>query len=296
MVLANPSWVEKIAFGIDHVESVFVEDDGTLFAGGEKGQIYRVAPGEPPAQIACTHGELLGIVLDGGGRIYVCDSANRAVFRISPAHDLQHEDRQHIAGAAQNAPVECLSTGAPGRPFTFPNHPAFDALGNLYVSDSGDYWDPSGSGCIQVIRRSGETEVFHHGPFRFANGIAIDPSGKWLYIAQSAAWNIVRIPLDRPNGQVELAFQLPEYTIPDGMLFSSDGSLIVACYRPDSVLRCKPDGGVETLIADPTGELLLAPTNVFLHAGYLYVANLAGRFVSRMKTELRLGSVHRPVI
>jgi gluconolactonase len=277
LILASPELVEKVAPGLDHAESLFIDDDGTIFAGGEKGQVYRVAPGEAPEEYAHTHGELLGLVLDRGGRAYICDCAHKAVFRVSP-----------------NGKVEMLSQGSPGRKMTFPNHPAFDASGNLFVSDSGDYWDKAGTGCIFVVRPDGSTELFHSGPFRFANGVAVDPTGEWLYIAQSSAWNIVRISLNRPESPIDVAFQLPPYTIPDGMVFSSDGSLLVACYRPDSVIRCRSDGTVETVVSDPTGECLLAPTNVFLHGGYMYVANLAGRFVSRIKTDLPMSCVHRP--
>jgi gluconolactonase len=176
----------------------------------------------------------------------------------------------------------------------FPNHPVFDIEGNLYVSDSGDYWSENGDGCIFVIRPDGRTELFHAGPLRYPNGLAIDPSGKWLYVAQSPAWNIVRIPLDRVNGDVHVAFRLPDHTIPDGITFAASGELLVGCYRPDSVWLCHPDGRSEPLAEDPTAELLQAPTNMCLHDGNLFVANLAGRHIAVLETALVPAVVHRP--
>jgi sugar lactone lactonase YvrE len=149
-------------------------------------------------------------------------------------------------------------------------------------------------GCIFRIAPDDRTEVFHAGPFCYPNGVAIDPSQRWLYVAQSPAWNIVRIPLDRPNGPIETVFTLPDHTIPDGMFFDRDGVLLVGCYRPDQVLACHPDGRIEVVIRDRTAELVLAPTNVFPHDGKLYIANLGGYHISVVETGMQRGLVHQP--
>jgi len=280
MIVARPDIVTRIGIGLDHAESLSMDEHGTIFAGGEKGQVYRIAPGGTPEIIAETGGDLLGSALDAAGNLYVCDCSQRAVWCVDP-----------------DGALRPLSRGTRQRPLTFPNHPAFDADGNLYVSDSGDYWDPVGTGSVHVIRPDGRAEVLHDGPFRFTNGISVDPSGEWLYVAQSAAWNVVRIPLGRRNGPIEPAFQLAPYTIPDGIVFTEDGVLLVACYKPDLVLACHPGGRIEVLVEDPTGELLLRPTNVVLSDEQLYVANLGGRWISRFdlpgwSDELR----HRPAV
>jgi sugar lactone lactonase YvrE len=51
-------------------------------------------------------------------------------------------------------------------------------------------------------------------------------------------------------------------TVPDGVAIAADGSYIVACYRPDALLRVTRDGSVETLVEDPTGQTLGAPANL----------------------------------
>jgi sugar lactone lactonase YvrE len=50
-------------------------------------------------------------------------------------------------------------------------------------------------------------------------------------------------------------------TVPDGIAFASDGSILIACYRPDVVLRWRADTGLETVAEDPEGTVLAAPTN-----------------------------------
>jgi sugar lactone lactonase YvrE len=170
----------------------------------------------------------------------------------------------------------------------------FDAAGNLFVSDSGDYWSATGTGKVYVVRPDNRKELFHAGPFRFANGLAIDPSGRWLYVVQSTAWNVVRVPLAQPNGSSELVFQLPEHRVVDGLAFAQDGRLVITCYRPDEVYVGHPDGRLELLIKDRTHELLISPTNAALHGGNLYLANLGGWHISVLATDMQPGPIHRP--
>ena len=69
--------------GLDHPEGVTVGPDGTVYAGGEAGQIYRVESRRVSCeQIATTGGFVLGLCLDGDGAIYACDLAHSAVMRI----------------------------------------------------------------------------------------------------------------------------------------------------------------------------------------------------------------------
>ena len=273
----RPTDISRIGQKLDHPESVCVEADGTVYAGGEAGQIYRITPEGGQEEIATTGGNILGVELDGRGRVYVCDYERRGVFRVDT-----------------DGLLSLLSAGTDTRRMVLPNHLVFDRHGNLYVSDSGDYWAPSGTGCIFVVRPDGGTEVFHAGPFRYANGLAIDPSEEWLYVAQSAAWNIVRIPLGTPNGRIEKMCTLRDHVVPDGLGFSAAGTLLIACYRPDHILTCDPGGRVEVLCSDPTAELLIAPTDVCLHAGKLYVANLGGYHISVLDSTMRPGPIHRP--
>ena len=41
----------------------------------------------------------------------------------------------------------------------------------------------------------------------------------------------------------------------------TDGSVVIACYRPDVVLRWSAASGVEVVAIDPEGVSLAAPTN-----------------------------------
>ena len=276
-MLATPENVRTLGSGLDHPEGVCIDPAGTVYAGGELGQLYRITADGQQTQIASTGGFLLGLALDAEGSVHACDVGRKAVVRIDPDGSVHERSR-----------------GVPERLFEEPNYPAFDPQGNLYVSESGDYWNPEGTGAVMVIRPDNTTEMFHAGPLLFANGLAVDPTATWLYVVQSRGPNVARIALDRPNGPVESTHTLPVGTVPDGLVFAADGRLVITCYKPDIVYVGHPDGGVEVLVEDLTGELISRPTNGALYNGKLYLANIGGWHISVIETDMQPAGPFRP--
>src|SRR5437899_4396953 len=115
-VLYSIEEVRSFASALDHPEGVAVGRDGTVYAGGEGGQVYRVSPdGKRTETIANTGGFCLGVTLDPDENIYVCDCKTRSVFRITKA-----------------GKVSVFADGLKGRKFLQPNFSVFDSKGNLY--------------------------------------------------------------------------------------------------------------------------------------------------------------------
>ncbi|MCJ8329703.1 MAG: SMP-30/gluconolactonase/LRE family protein [Lentisphaeria bacterium] len=277
-MILGPDDVEFLGdFKLDHPEGLCVADDGTVFCGGEAGQIYRIETDGTWKEFANTGGFILGMALDGQGNLHCCDMGLNSVVKID-----------------MDGVVTDRAGGAPGDDFLVPNYPAFDAAGNLYVSSSGDYWDETGTGKIMRIAPDNTCDVFHDGPFRFTNGVAVDPASEYLYVIQSSIGNVVRIPLSEPNGEMEVIWDLPENVVPDGLAICDDGSMVISCYRPDIVYLGKPDGTVEVLVEDVTAELLMRPTNCALHDGKLYLANLGGWHICVLNTDLKAAPLHKP--
>src|SRR5690349_16312198 len=73
-----------LAEGLDHPEGAAIGPDGTVYAGGEAGQIYRIAPDGTPEQYADTGGFLYGVTVDGGGNVYGCDMGRGEIVRVDP--------------------------------------------------------------------------------------------------------------------------------------------------------------------------------------------------------------------
>jgi gluconolactonase len=250
----------ELAGGLDHPEGVAWAPDGRIVAGGEAGQIYAIAAGTPE-MIASTEGFIYGVAVDGGGDVFACDFGHASVARISST------------GA-----VSTYSSGTAERPMRVPNFAAFDDSGALYVTDSGGWADDDG--VVFRIAPDGSTVVWSDAVPRFPNGCCLDATGGSLYVIESHARAISRIPIrdDGTAGRVELVVRLPGCQ-PDGMAFASDGTLFVGCYRPDRIYRIPLGGQPEIIAEDADGVVLNQPTNVaFVGPGLerLAVASLGG--------------------
>jgi gluconolactonase len=266
--------------GLDHPEGVAVAPDGTLYAGGEAGQLYRI-DGDTATEVASTGGFMLGLATDGAGRLYGCDVGRREVVRVDPSR----------------GGIEVYSRGSADRRMVNPNWPVFDADGNLYVTDSGTW--KGDDGCLFRIDPAGRTEVWSTGSTNFPNGACLDAGGDALLVLESLTPALVRLPVgpDGSAGRREVVAELPD-TVPDGVCLDEDGTAYVCCYRPDRVLAVR-DGRVEVFADDPQGTLLSAPTNgVFAGTDRrtLVVGNLGRWHLSACEPGPRGLPLHHPEV
>jgi gluconolactonase len=248
--------LEAFAQGIDHAEGICVTLEGTLYVSGEAGQIYRVNADDTASQVATTGGWTLGLAADAAGRIYACDPARHCVWRLEPA----------------DGRLSVFTEGVAGEPLTTPNWGAFGPDGTYFLSDSGSWKGRDGR--ILAVRPGGRTEVWTRDSVDFPNGLAVSPDGAELWVLESTPGRLVRFAIgaDGRAGGREVLADLPGI-VPDGICFATDGSVIVACYRPDAVLRWRADLGLQVLAHDPEGTALAAPTNcVFYGPGLDIIA------------------------
>jgi gluconolactonase len=238
--------LKVLAAGLDHPEGVAWDPTtGSLVAGGEAGQLYRVdvEAGEVTV-LAEVGGAVLGIAVDARGRLTWCDHVRAEVRRFDPA----------------DGSVRTVTTGAPDHRLAVPNYPVFHDSGRLYVSDSGSW--PAQDGVILAVEPDGATRVVSHEARAFTNGLAIDADGAWLYVVETSLPGISRLPI-LPSGDLggrELVVEMPR-TVPDGLAFAADGRLLISCFRPDAIFVW--DGRDLSMLAeDWTGLTLSAPTNL----------------------------------
>jgi gluconolactonase len=243
---------------LDHPECVAVHPDGSVWCGGELGQIYRIEPdGTRLEVVGSTGGFCLGLALDPGGSVFVCDLKHSAVMRWD----------------SRRRTVERFADGVPGHAMRIPNYLVFDRTGRLYVSDSYAPAEP-GPGIFR-FDPDGSGTLWFDEPLHFANGLALSPDGAHLYVVETFANAILRVPI-RPDGSAgrrEEVARLPG-VLPDGIAFGPGGDLYVGCYEPSQVLRVRPDGEVECVVADPQAHMLCHPTNLAWRGTTLFAANL----------------------
>jgi gluconolactonase len=238
-----PERFATLVEGLDHPEGVTAGPDGTPYAGGEAGQVYRLE-GSVATEIASTGGFLYGVTLDADDNVYGCDFGRAEVVRVSA-----------------DGQIASYSNGTDERPMRVPNFAAFDDEGALYVTDSGDW--RADEGVVYRVAPNGPTEIWTDEPSGFPNGCCLTAAGDALLVVETTRSRVVRVPIrdDGSAGPVEVVVEL-DGSLPDGLALAADGTLFVGCWRPDRVWRVPPGGAPEVLADDPDGITLNQPANV----------------------------------
>ena len=263
------------ADGLDHPECIAAHPDGSFFAGGEAGQLYRIScDGKRVETIASTGGFVLGVAISPDGTwLAACDLRKQCVWRL----DLK------------SAKLSELSGGPRGATFSIPNHLVFMNDQSLLVTDSGAFRKIDGR--IIHIDGGGRAEVWHPGPFNFANGITLSPAGDAVFVVCTWIPGVERIEL-RPDGSAGKRSVYARFSkaLPDGLTFDARGNLYVSCYAPARIYKVTPQRKVSVLIDDWEAHTLSNPTNIAFGGekfDQLFAANLARWHITRIDLKVR---------
>ena len=132
------------------------------------------------------------------------------------------------------------------------------------------------SGIFRYDLKTGEGGLWCREPMSFANGMAMAPDGKGLYVVESDAPCVSYVPIlggrHRPGAKQVVVESVRN--VPDGLAFAPDGSLFISCYEPSRIYRWRQDRGLELLIEDPAATTIAHPTNIAFKGDKLYTANL----------------------
>lgn len=268
---------EVLAEGLNHPEGVAWNPvDGHVYAGGESGEFYRVSLDGTIEELGATGGSMLGIAVDGRGRVYACDDGNGEIARIDP----------------ETRTIETFARGVDGVELDEPNVAAFGPDGSLYVTCSGDDRP-------EIVRiRDGVTERWCEQLVEYPNGMAVVPAGDAMLVIESRAQRIARVPIDADGGagKATTFTELPD-TDADGLALDADGCVWATLYRPDGLVRFDRDGREILRIDDHLATTFDAPTNmVFVGDGLrrAVVANVGDRFLSWADLGVAGAPLHYP--
>jgi gluconolactonase len=272
--------LETFAEGLDHPEGICQTLDGTIYVGGEAGQLYRIEPDGTPTELLRTDGFMLGLAADAADRIYAVDFGNRCVWRIDPATGERVE----------------FTSGSPDRPLRVPNWGAFGPDGTYYLSDSGGWG--AGDGCLWRVAPGGSAEIWSEASTNVPNGLAVNSEGTRLYVLESYPGALVAFDI-RPDGSAGPREVLCDMdpAVPDGIALATDGSMFISCYRPDRIYHWSETDGLRTFAEDPRGTVLAAPTNIVLTGpghDQIVVPNIGRWHLTRMPAGITGVKLHYP--
>lgn len=278
----NVLTLNVIGHPLDHPEAVAWGPDGKVYAGGEAGQVYRfnLSDGELETY-ANTGGFVLGMAHDAASNVYACDMNLQAVMKVTP-----------------DGSVSTYSDGTDQQKMRAPNYPVFDAAGNLYVSDSGEWG--KGDGFIWRIKPGGAAEIWDQQAAGFTNGMCLGPDGQSLYVVESTPPLISKIPInaDGSVGTRSVIVELPR-NVPDGVAFDTEGNLYISLYNPNIIYRYTTGGELQVLYDDWEQLILVAPTNIAFGGSdmkTLLIASLCGWNIATAQMDVAGLPVQYPTL
>lgn len=196
-----------------------------------------------------------GVAVDAEGNVYVADTGNHAIRKISP------DGRVTVVAGSPGLAGDVEGAGGVAR-FKRPLRVAVDASGNLFVLDQANYK-------VRKIGTDGVVTTFWTGTPTSLSGIGVDGAGN-VYVAENASLeNHVR-KLDRQGQNVSTFSTINGFS---GGLFAADiavaadGSVYVASggeqfhyrysYSKSSIALISPAGAV-TLLAGADSRIGMA--------------------------------------
>lgn len=139
---------------------------------------------------------------------------------------------EHGLARLNGTQIEQLATLPMGG---FANDLSLDPWGNIYVSNlaRGD-----------VLRVTPAGDVSMTADLPGANGLEVDPAGRYLYLNQSSQDRVVRLPLGSAGLRSETEVVTGELQSPDGAAFDAWGNYWVAEFGTDRIRILSPEGAL----------------------------------------------------
>ncbi|HTR55663.1 MAG TPA: fibronectin type III domain-containing protein [Kofleriaceae bacterium] len=158
-----------------------------------------------------------GIAVDASGNVYVADTGNNLIRKVTPAGDVSTLAGTGAAGSADGA--------GSAASFNQPYGVAVDAAGNLFVGDSGN-------GLIRKVTPAGEVSTV---VAIAANGVAVDTAGNLYVACDGAPFDASSVQIVTPGGVASTYAQ--GFMEPTGVAVDASGNVYAADFLTNLVSK-----------------------------------------------------------
>jgi formylglycine-generating enzyme required for sulfatase activity/sugar lactone lactonase YvrE len=251
--------------------------------------------GGPATQAALNNPS--GVAVDGRGNIYITDQFNQRVRRIGPDGLITTIAGTGVIGSSGDGTAAMQANFSPGL-----SGIALDALGNIYLADSGNFrvrrlgldgliTTVAGTG---VMGFSGDGGAAIRANLANVQDVAVDAQGN-VYLADTPNHRIRRVGPDGiirtiagtgmigSSGDGGMAVQA-KLNMPWGVAVDQQGNVYIADTGNNRVRRVRPDGIIETFAGTgspivsgdggPATQVSMSPNDVAVDAhGFVYIAS-----------------------
>lgn len=193
-----------------------------------------------------------GITIDAAGNLYVADSGNNMIRKITPAGVVTT-----LAGFLEGGIADGTGKAAG---FHYPYNIAIDASGNLYVTDQGNYRirKITPAGVVTTLAGTGQVGS-NNGPgnqatFYSPSGIVVDASGN-VFVSEQGN-NVIRkitpegvVSTFAGSGEIGSADgtgTAASFYVPSGMAIDANNNIYVADAFNNKIRKITPAGIVTT--------------------------------------------------
>lgn len=270
--------LQAIGRGMDRPEHVVVAGDGRVFASDKASAVAELIDEHTVRRIGQAGGEPNGIAIDRNGHFLIANFGSGVLQDLDPQ---------------TGAITAILSGQLDGRPLRWLNFVLTDSAGALWCSISTVADDLVDT----IARGTADGFIFRVTPDRqsaqvvadavsFPNCMALDRNEEYLYVVRTVTADVMRFPIDgetlgpperfgpplgdrRPDefGPDHGRFLADPETsrrwgMADGCAFDADGNLWVTLVLANRIVAISPDGRAQTVLEDPDGKLLNAPTSI----------------------------------
>lgn len=245
-------WVDANKPG--HVLDSFLEGPSFDRAGNlyvtdiPYGRIFRITPALEWQLVTEYDGWPNGIAIHADGSLWIADY-RKGILRLDPQTGTIHPMLGHRNSES----------------FRGVNDLTFDVQGNLYFTDQGQTGLHDPSGRVYRLHVEGKLDALING-IPSPNGVALDVSGKALFVAVTRANQVWRGPL-LPDGSTTKVGAFRTFfgtSGPDGLAVDAENRLVVAHASLGGAFVLNARGEVTHFVKSPAG---FTTTNVAFRPG-----------------------------